>query len=280
MKLVKLKILIVDNSSTIRKLYNKVLPSIFENEITVYEAENGVDALDALDKYNGIDIIFTELEMPNMGGLELIQRVRDIHYYNHIKVFVANANIDKPLLAKLKSLKANGYIKKPLNDKKMIRRIKSEVESIPGVKITEKIKQEEIKIMVVDDSKTARKLVKLEVEGVLDESIVFIEAEDGVEALKLLEEASDIELMFLDINMPNMKGDEVLNKLKVDKKYPNIKVVMVTTESDMGLVKRCIVNGANGYIVKPLDTKKMYNSLKKVYYNDDSVKIRDEKDIK
>jgi two-component system chemotaxis response regulator CheY len=274
MRLIKLKILVVDSSNTIHKLYKRLLPSIFKNEVTIIEAKDGNEAFDMIEKYHGIDMVFTEVDLPHMSGVEFIQRVRDIHSYNHIRIFVATTNFDKNTLQKLKSYGINGYIKKPLADKKVIRRIKSEIETIPSVELNETIPQEEIKVMVVDDSKTARKLVKLEAEGIIDESLIFIEAEDGAEAIKLLEASPDIELMFLDINMPNMKGDEALKKIKSNHKYANLKIIMVTTESDINLVKSCIAIGANGYIVKPLDSKKVYNSLSKALGMFDSIKIR------
>ena len=81
-----------------------------------------------------------------------------------------------------------------------------------------------IKILVVDDSPTDRLIIQ---KMLIDYDVVM--ANDGVEAMSMLKQYPTINLMILDLNMPNMGGFQVLEALKQDKKYKNIRVIILTT---------------------------------------------------
>ena len=122
-----------------------------------------------------------------------------------------------------------------------------------------------MKILIVDDAKTMRTIIKnvLKKLGFSDEN--FLEAEDGVEALKRLEEyANEIKIIFLDWNMPNMNGFEFLKKVRANKKYNNIKIVMVTTETKKENVIAALKAGVNNYIAKPFTPQVLKQKLEQM----------------
>jgi CheY-like chemotaxis protein len=105
------KILVVDDSATMRMLIvmtiKKSLPGI-----SVIEAVDGTDAVDKL-KTNDIDIILTDINMPNMDGNELIKWVRESHS-NNIPIIVITTEGDEQGMEERKALGANAYITKPI----------------------------------------------------------------------------------------------------------------------------------------------------------------------
>ena len=105
-----------------------------------------------------------------------------------------------------------------------------------------------MKIMVVDDCKTTRKLIGhyLKSRGY---TVVF--AENGLDALEKLGTDS-VSLILTDINMPYMDGLELLNTIRADPGWANIPVLMITTESDDSEKEKALNSGANGYLVKPV----------------------------
>jgi two-component system, chemotaxis family, chemotaxis protein CheY len=108
-----------------------------------------------------------------------------------------------------------------------------------------------VKIMLVDDSRIMRRVQK----GIL-ESIGLtniIEAGDGNDALQKLAENTDIDLVLLDWNMPNLNGLETLKAIKAMPETTNIPVIMVTSEADKARVLEAVKAGAVGYIVKPFE---------------------------
>lgn len=109
-----------------------------------------------------------------------------------------------------------------------------------------------MKILIVDDAKTMRTIIKnvLKKLGFSDEN--FLEAGDGEEALKILKEHEDeIKIIFLDWNMPKMNGFEFLKIVRSNPKYDHIKIVMVTTETKKENVIAALKAGVNNYIAKP-----------------------------
>jgi len=106
-----------------------------------------------------------------------------------------------------------------------------------------------MKVMIVDDSSTMRRILKNCLTKLNFETIV--EAGDGLEAQLVLEQNKDVALALVDWNMPNMTGYELLQVIKANDEYKNIKVIMVTTESEKTNVVMAIKAGASNYVIKP-----------------------------
>jgi two-component system chemotaxis response regulator CheY len=106
--------------------------------------------------------------------------------------------------------------------------------------------------LIVDDSKTARKEV---VRVVHNHGILTFEAQNGHEALKILEEKDNISLVFCDVNMPEMNGLEFLEAVKKNKKLEDLPVVMLTSEATQDVMRRAKELGVTGWIIKPADPK-------------------------
>ncbi len=104
----KPKILIVDDEISTREGLSRALKSNYDVEL----AKNGVEALEILQK-NSFDLMLTDLRMPNMGGLQLIEEVRKIDPVLKIVVFTAYGSIETAVEAMRKG--AHDYLSKPVN---------------------------------------------------------------------------------------------------------------------------------------------------------------------
>ncbi len=106
-----------------------------------------------------------------------------------------------------------------------------------------------MKILSADDSGMIRRVIRNAI-NVL--GFEFLEASDGQEALKILEkEYMNVAMVLLDWNMPILDGLEVLKRIKNDRRFRDIPVMMVTTEVERGKVVEAISAGAKNYIMKP-----------------------------
>ena len=113
------------------------------------------------------------------------------------------------------------------------------------------IKNDTIKFLSVDDSTTMRLIIKNAIMNNFDNVEVF-EAKDGKHALEVLEQNPDINVIFMDWNMPVMNGRDAVIKIRENKDYDNIKIIMATTEGGKEKVSEMISYGVKGYLVKPL----------------------------
>ena len=109
-----------------------------------------------------------------------------------------------------------------------------------------------IKILVVDDSKTDR----LMIENILKD-YHLLSASDGIEAMEIIEKEANIDLVILDLNMPRMNGFEVLEALGQNEKYKKIITIILTNYDEMENEIRGLGLGAVDYIRKPLNLESL-----------------------
>jgi two-component system chemotaxis response regulator CheY len=117
-----------------------------------------------------------------------------------------------------------------------------------------------VDVLIVDDSAAIRKILQ----RVLRQTDIpigeVLEAGDGVEALKTLNERH-VNLILSDINMPNMDGLQLLAQLKANDKWKSVPIVMVTTEGGQGKVIEAVQLGAAGYVRKPFTAEQIKEKL-------------------
>jgi two-component system chemotaxis response regulator CheY len=105
------------------------------------------------------------------------------------------------------------------------------------------------KALVVDDSKTIRMIIR---RTLIELGFEVCEAGNGIEALKVLEkEKAAVGLVLADWNMPEMNGLELVKSLRQNPEYASVKVIMVTTETEIGQMALALEAGANEYVMKP-----------------------------
>ena len=110
-----------------------------------------------------------------------------------------------------------------------------------------------MRALVVDDSKAIRRILTKSLQAL---DLEVFEAANGKEALTQLSEVSDIKLILVDWNMPEMNGYDFLVAARANPAYNEIAIMMVTTESEMSQMTKAIEAGANEYLMKPF-TKEM-----------------------
>jgi two-component system chemotaxis response regulator CheY len=105
-------ILIVDDSSSMRKVIRKILQISGFDVGEIFEASNGKEALEVLDS-NWVDLILSDIHMPVMDGYKFLEELKKKEDFNHIPVVLITTEGDESKLQKAMSLGAHGYIRKP-----------------------------------------------------------------------------------------------------------------------------------------------------------------------
>jgi DNA-binding response OmpR family regulator len=117
-----------------------------------------------------------------------------------------------------------------------------------------------MKILVVDDDKTTRKLLTLYLKA---KGYEVVAAENGLDAMEKLG-TENINLVVTDMNMPYMDGIELTKNLRADENWKTIPIVMVTTEADEDEKKKALEAGVDDYLVKPANAEQISDSIKKI----------------
>lgn len=117
------------------------------------------------------------------------------------------------------------------------------------------------KILVVDDSEIIRVQLRADLESAGHE---VVEAADGVQGLKALEANADVKLVFSDVNMPEMDGLTMCEKLHGNPAFSHIPIIMLTTQSSADMKTRGKENGVVAWVTKPYKSQALLSGTRKI----------------
>lgn len=129
--------------------------------------------------------------------------------------------------------------------------------------------KKDIRILIVDDFPTMRKIVKSVLKQLGYENIA--EAEDGQQALNTLSAAitkdnkCTFEFVVSDWNMPNMTGIELLKAVRAHASLKHLPFLMITAEADKDNIVEAVKSGVSNYIVKPFNAATMKEKIDKIF---------------
>lgn len=118
------------------------------------------------------------------------------------------------------------------------------------------------KILVVDDSKLMHKVYE-----VMLRQYPLVYAVDGRDALDKLSRHGDVDLVLLDINMPNMNGLEFMAELRARPEWSSLPVIVITTEGKEESTQRGLEAGAVAYIKKPFRSEEILEIIARTEAN-------------
>ncbi len=123
----QLKLLVVDDSSTMRRIIKNTLQRLGYEDI--FEAENGVEAWDILDKNSDMGVLITDWNMPEMNGLELVKKTRADSRFVDIPIIMITTEGGKVEVITAIKAGVNNYIVKPFTPQVL----KEKLEVVLGV---------------------------------------------------------------------------------------------------------------------------------------------------
>lgn len=117
------------------------------------------------------------------------------------------------------------------------------------------------KVMIIDDEKSLRNLLKLSVEWEKLGLEVSGEASSGIEAINIIDEIKP-HIVFVDIKMPFMDGIE-FSQIAI-KQYPNMKIIVLTAMNEFEYARKCVGIGVCEYLTKPISRTEVTDTLQKI----------------
>lgn len=120
-----------------------------------------------------------------------------------------------------------------------------------------------IKILIVDDMMTMRKLVRKSLSTIGFTNIE--EAADGALGWAKLNESPDIGLIISDWNMPNCTGLDFLKRVRSDTRFRNLPFLLLTAEGEAKQVQEALVAGVDSYVLKPFTFESLKEKLEQTH---------------
>ncbi len=247
----QVRILVVDDhpntAATLARALTQLGPIV-----DVISATSGRDALEKV-KTIGVDILFTDMIMPEMTGLELIEKMQKHPAGRPAFTYLVTAYDVPGLKVTAQRLRVNEVIVKPVRPERICQIATSAIEEMKHS--TKPVKnlvvgKKKFKILVADDKPDNVTLLTryLDYEG-----YEYVTARDGLEALdQVRDELPD--LVLLDVNMPHKDGFAVLEEIRNDPAVQHIPVIILTAARiDPSDLQSGFNLGADDYVTKPFD---------------------------
>jgi len=253
-KLPQARILIVDDHPGTAKTLGRAISQLGP-EIEVISAVGGKDAMDQV-KDLPVDLLITDMMMPDMNGLELIERLRQ-HPGGRPSYNILITAYDVPGLREMaQRLKVNETLIKPIPPERICQVVSRILEDMKKSQSSGQAYQPDtsFKILVADDMPDNAALLARYLN---DKGYELLLASDGEETLEVLR-AELPDLVLLDINMPKKDGFSVLREMRADPEISHIPVIILTAARlDSTDVQTGLNMGADDYVMKPFDRREL-----------------------
>ena len=244
------RILLVDNSSAVRN----VIKSLFQNTrgIKIYEASSLKDVKELMEKHSFFTVV-SNLILPDSPNFEVLKLLSE----KNLPTIVFSSSFEfKEEASKYKNI--IDYVLKDSNGYKHIFNLISAVLFCYNEKV-----------LIVDDSTTQAEYLKKILEKL---QLKVTRAENGIVALKTLEEENDFKLILSDYEMPNMNGLELLKKIRVNKHYNEIPTLIITNNDTNNLKIEFYKYGANDILHKPVLQEELLSKVVNIFLSMKQIK--------
>ncbi|MEJ2882884.1 hybrid sensor histidine kinase/response regulator [Pedobacter sp. GR22-6] len=256
-----------------QELHSTVLTEqLTEKGVEVRQAFTGKQALDLL-KAHTFDCIILDLKLPDISGFELLDMIKSQPAMVHVPVIINTAmELDDEKMAHimryteamvLKSNKSNDRLIDEVSlfmNKLKQAELKPATPSVPKGNFSTIEKALKNKTILITDDDMRNIFALSSALQLYDMNIVI--ANNGREAIERLNDAEQIDLVLMDIMMPEMDGYEATRAIRADKRFNKLPIIALTAKAMKNDREKCIEAGASDYISKPVDMDKLLSMLR------------------
>ncbi|WP_296150139.1 response regulator [uncultured Flavobacterium sp.] len=267
------KVLIIEDNPKHAKALAFFLETYNINSEIKSEVSEGVSAL----QKESVDCVILDMGIPDKQAYEILDGIKKNPGLENLPVIVfTGKSLSMQEEVKIKKYADSIVVKTAHSYKRMLDEVSLFLHLVEENKTPEGKKDNYKKlhslnnilngktVLVVDDD--VRNIYSLtKALEVLKMNVIT--AIDGKEALKVLEENPQTDVVLLDMMMPNMDGYETASRIRDNKKYKNLPVIAVTAKAMTGDREKCINAGASDYITKPVDIDQLLSLLRVWLYD-------------
>ncbi len=241
-----------------------------DRNITICVAESGGRAIELLAS-EAFDCIVLDLGLADMGAFELLEKLKIFDPLRRIPVIIHTGRELTQLEEKrLRHYAESIIIKGAKSPERLLNEVTLFLHLVETSLAPDKQRMirsaldkeamlEGKKVLIVDDD--MRNIFSLS-SALSEKNMNIMEAENGREALRLLDEHPDMDLVLMDIMMPEMDGYEAMRAIRIDPRFHALPIIALTAKAMKGDREECLNAGASDYIPKPVDMEKLLSLLR------------------
>ncbi|MBX8496430.1 response regulator [Pseudomonas cichorii] len=261
------RILLVEDDALQR---DSIARLIGDDDIEITAVGFAQEALDLL-RENIYDCMIIDLKLPDMLGNELLKRMstEDIRSFPPVIVYTGR-NMTRDEETELMKYSRSIIIKGARSPERLLDEVTLFLHKVESQLSNERQKMlktarsrdkvfEARKILVVDDD--VRNIFALT--SALEHKGAVVEiARNGIEAIAKLNEVEDIDLVLMDVMMPEMDGYEATVEIRKDPRWRKLPIIAVTAKAMKDDQERCLQAGSNDYLAKPIDLDRLFSLIR------------------
>jgi len=261
------KLLVVEDNENQNKAIREL---IGDGDVESFSAYSGQEAYEKM-KLKNFDCVIIDLGLPDMSGFDLMEKIKADNELKRIPIIVyTGKDLSKDETKQLNKL-ANTVVLKTADSHErlldettlFLHRVESRLPKEKQKIIRSLHKTDEVlkdkKVLVVDDD--IRNIYSLT--NVLEEEGVnCITAENGKAALKMLKENPTIDIILMDVMMPEMDGYEATKEIRKIDKFNKLPIIALTAKAMKGDREKCLNAGMSDYISKPVNIEQLLSLMR------------------
>ncbi|MCW2290458.1 CheY-like chemotaxis protein/CHASE3 domain sensor protein [Pseudomonas sp. BIGb0408] len=261
------RVLVVEDDKLQR---DSIARLIGDDDIEIVAVEFGEQALEQL-RHHIFDCMIIDLKLPDMQGDELLARMGSEHIRSFPPVIVyTGRNLTRAEEAELLKYSRSIIIKGARSPERLLdevtlflHMVESELSSERQTMLKTARSRDRVfegrRILVVDDD--VRNIFALT--SALEQKGAQVEvARNGREAIDKLEAVSDIDLVLMDVMMPEMDGYEATRRIRENPRWRKLPIISVTAKAMKDDQDLCMKAGANDYLAKPIDLDRLFSLIR------------------
>jgi CheY-like chemotaxis protein len=259
-----LEVLVVEDDP---RAGDSLVAQLLANEVRARRVGSAKDALAAIGAAR-YDCIIVDLGLPDMDGLELLSSLDRTPERSPAVIVYTGRALSKAEARKLEAyaeavvLKEGSSIERLLDE---IRLFAGRLTSEPGTRtsapepiaIDERLHGKKI-LIVDDDMRTVYALSAM----LRSKGFVVEVADNGRAGIEMLHEHPDLDLVLMDIMMPEMDGYAAISAIRAEARYASLPIIALTAKAMKGDEQKCMDVGASGYMPKPVDPSRLLRVLR------------------
>lgn len=246
-----------------------------ERNVTIRIADSGDKAIELLSSEQ-FDCIVLDLGLADRGAFELLEELKKLDPGRRIPVIIhTGRELTREDERRLRHYSESIIIKGAKSPERLLNEVTLFLHLIetsldPGKQrmirsaLDKEAMLEGKKILIVDDD--MRNIFSLS-SALSEKDMIIFEAENGREAIRQLDLHPDINLVLMDIMMPEMDGYEAMRAIRADVRFQKTPIIALTAKAMKGDREECLKAGASDYIPKPVDMEKLFSLLRVWLYS-------------
>ena len=248
-----------------------IIKLIGNSDVKISVAHTGQEGIELLESQN-IDCIILDLGLPDISGFELLRLIRqekNIDYYQIPIIIYTAKELTKDEMniaeefAQITIIKGEKSLQRLLDETTLfLHRVDADLpekqkQIMSMLHDKDRILSGKTILIVDDDMRNVFSLKKI----LTEKNIHVIVGKNGIEGIEQLQQNPDIQLVLMDIMMPEMDGYEAIQKIRENTKFKRLPIIALTAKAMKGDREKCIQAGANDYISKPIDVESLFSML-------------------